>query len=98
MEKVPVGQYLSWLTIGRWSIGAYASLVDINLLIPPANNSAGVDFASVIETSTAYDATWANLGLNWGILLLHTAIYLGVANWLLKRKDVVKDRPRRNRG
>jgi ABC transport system ATP-binding/permease protein len=96
MEKVPIGQYLSWLTIGRWSIGAYASLVDVNLLIPPANNSAGLDVSSVIERSDAYNATWANLGLNWGILLLHTAIYLGVANWLLKRKDVVKERSRRS--
>ncbi len=96
MEKVAIGQYLSWLTIGRWSIGAYGALVDINLLIPPANSTAGKDlFESAIETSTVYNATWANLGTNWGILLLHTAIYLGIATWLLKRKDVVKDGPSR---
>jgi ABC transport system ATP-binding/permease protein len=95
MEKVPIGQYLSWLTIARWSMGAYATLVDTNFFVPPAINSAGVDMSKFIEKSAAYDPTMQNLRLNWGILLLHAVIYLGVANWLLKRKDVVKNSSRR---
>lgn len=98
MEKVAIGQYLSWLTISRWSIGAYGILVDLNLLIPPATNSAEIDFTGAIERSDIYNSTWTNLGLNWGILLIHTAIYLGVTMWLLKRKDVVMTSPRRSVG
>ncbi len=96
MEKVEIGKLLSWLTIGRWSVGAYGALVDLNLLIPPANNSAGVNFTQVIERSDIYNADWANLGLNWGILLLHTAIYIGVTMWLLKRKDIITATRRRS--
>jgi ABC transport system ATP-binding/permease protein len=84
-------QYISWLTIGRWSIGAYGALVDLNLMIPPENNNAQVDYGdSGITRSDAYNATFPNLALNWGMLLLQGLIFLGIALWLLKRRDIIR--------
>ncbi|MEO1765549.1 MAG: hypothetical protein AAFR83_27440 [Cyanobacteria bacterium J06629_18] len=40
------------------------------------------------EPTPVYDATWENLLLNWGILGLHTLVYLTAAFWLQKRKDI----------
>ncbi|MBD2772795.1 ATP-binding cassette domain-containing protein [Iningainema tapete] len=74
---------IGWLTISRWSMGAYGSLVNVNKMIP-ANTPE-----EIIKASSVYDATWKNLGLNWGILGLHTLICLAVALWMQKRKDVV---------
>ncbi|WP_088243146.1 ATP-binding cassette domain-containing protein, partial [Calothrix rhizosoleniae] len=74
---------LGWLTISRWSMGAYGTLVDVNKMIP-ANTPE-----EIIKASDVYNATWKNLGLNWGILVAHMAIYLVVALIFQKRKDVV---------
>jgi ABC-type multidrug transport system ATPase subunit/pSer/pThr/pTyr-binding forkhead associated (FHA) protein len=90
LDKVPVGQFISWLTIGRWSIGAYGTLIDLNILIPTSNNDAGIDFSQVMKASSVYDPTWQNLGLNWGMLLLQSVVYIGVTIWLQKRKDLLK--------
>jgi hypothetical protein len=32
----------------------------------------------------------ANLGVNWGMLLLQGLIFLGIALWLLKRRDIIR--------
>ncbi len=40
------------------------------------------------EVTSVYDATWSNLGLNWGILCLHTVVYLTLAFSSQKRKDI----------
>lgn len=74
---------LGWLTISRWSMGAYGALVNVNKMIPPNTPE------EIIKASSVYDATWQNLGLNWGVLGLHSLIYLSVALWMQKRKDVV---------
>ncbi len=74
---------LGWLTISRWSMGAYGALVDVNQMIPETA------LKEIVKASSVYDATWKNLGLNWGILGLHTLIYLVVALILQKRKDIV---------
>ncbi len=74
---------LGWLTISRWSMGAYGSLVDVNKLIP-ANTPT-----EIIKTSSVYSATWKNLGLNWGVLIIHISICVGISLWLQKRKDIV---------
>lgn len=79
---------LGWLTISRWSMGAYGSLVNVNEMIPPKTPGAP-SFDDIFTASSVYDATWKNLGLNWGVLILHTAIYLTVASILQKRKDIV---------
>jgi ABC transport system ATP-binding/permease protein len=83
---------ISWFTIGRWSVGAYGALIDLNNLIPPDNNSAGADFSKGLRPSDAYTATWANLGLNWGMLVLQCAVFVGITVWLLKRKDILRSR------
>jgi ABC transport system ATP-binding/permease protein len=90
LDKVPVGRIVSWLTISRWSIGAYGTLIDLNILIPTSKNDAGIDFSQMMKTSSVYEPTWQNLGLNWGMLLLQSVIYLGVTIWLQQRKDLLK--------
>jgi ABC transport system ATP-binding/permease protein len=80
---------LSWFTVGRWSIGAYGSLVDLNSLTPPDNNSAEMDFSKVgMRPSATYNNDWSNLGLNWGMLLLQSLVFIAITIWLLKRKDL----------
>ncbi len=80
---------LSWFTVGRWSIGAYGSLVDLNSLTPPDNNSAEMDFSKVgMRPSETYNNDWSNLGLNWGMLLLQSLVFIAITIWLLKRKDL----------
>ncbi len=90
LDKVPVGQFISWLTIGRWSIGAYGTLIDLNTLIPTSNNDAGIDFSQVMKASDVYQTSWQNLGLNWGMLLFQSVVYIGITIWLQKRKDLLK--------
>ncbi len=81
---------LGWLTISRWSIGAYGALVNVNAMIPDtANTPSAPSFPNIFEASSVYDATWENLRLNWGILGLHILIYLLVALVMQKRKDIV---------
>lgn len=67
---------LAWLMISRWSIGAFGSLVDVNEMLPKSSNEV-------------YAATWQNLGTNWAALGVHTFVYLAIALWLQKRKDIV---------
>ncbi|MGK7877131.1 MAG: FHA domain-containing protein [Xenococcaceae cyanobacterium] len=79
-----IGKYVSWLMLSRWSVGAYGALVDVNRMVPEPSSTIPLPF----EGSPVYDPTWENLALNWGILLLHTVVYLGVTFWLQKRKDI----------
>lgn len=78
---------LAWLMISRWSMGAYGALVDVNAMVPdlPANSS----IEPIFETTTVYAATWQNLGLNWALLGVHILVYLAIALWLQRRKDLV---------
>ncbi len=83
---------LSWLMLSRWSIGAYGSLANVNEMAPqasPANPALNAEILSEIFKATpAYDATWNNLMLNWGILIVHTLIYAIIALIVLRRKDI----------
>ncbi|MGB6299987.1 MAG: ATP-binding cassette domain-containing protein [Rivularia sp. (in: cyanobacteria)] len=79
---------LGWLTISRWSMGAYGALVDVNEMVPAATPGAP-SLDDIFAASSVYDATLNNLGLNWGILGIHTLVYLIIALVLLKRKDIV---------
>ncbi|MEG3436102.1 ATP-binding cassette domain-containing protein, partial [Pannus brasiliensis CCIBt3594] len=83
-ELTGVAKYLSWLTIGRWSIGAYGSLVNINNMIP-----AGQGVEGMFTSNPSYTASWQNLSLNWQILCLHGLVYLIVTFCQQKRKDPV---------
>jgi len=83
-----MGKYLSWLMLSRWSVGAYGALVDVNGLVPPPIIFVGGEIKPPFEGSPVYEPTWENLLLNWVVLLLHGIIYLGVAFWQQKRKDI----------
>ncbi|MCU0548977.1 MAG: ATP-binding cassette domain-containing protein [Leptolyngbya sp. Prado105] len=84
-----VGKIVSWFMLSRWSIGAYGAVVDVNAMVPESPKIPGVpDQPLPFEPSSIYDPTWQNLGLNWGLLCLHSLIYLGIALWLQKRKDL----------
>ncbi|GAB4291783.1 MAG: ATP-binding cassette domain-containing protein [Oscillatoriaceae cyanobacterium] len=82
---------ISWLMLSRWSVGAYGSLVNVNGLVPDQDllDYYGNPIPKPFDPTPVYDATWENLGLNWGILLLHAAIYLAVTFWWQKRKDII---------
>lgn len=84
-----IASKLSWLMLSRWSIAAYGTLVNVNAMVPEAMKLPdGSTLARPFEPTPIYDPTWSNLGLNWGILCLHTAVYLTVAFWVQKRKDI----------
>jgi hypothetical protein len=55
----------------------------------PAATPETPSLNEIFAKSSVYDATLNNLGLNWGILGLHTLVYLVIALVLLKRKDIV---------
>ena len=82
---------LSWLMLSRWSVGAYGTLVNINAMVPePIKLPNGSTIPLTFDKSAVYDPTWHNLTLNWGMLCLHAAVYLGVTFWVQKRKDMFK--------
>lgn len=87
-----IGKYFSWLMLSRWSVGAYGALVNVNKMVPdPIMLLDGTTIPRLFEGSPVYNSIWANLALNWVILLLHTAIYLGVTFWLQKKKDTFSE-------
>ena len=80
---------LSWLMLSRWSIGAYGSLADVNAMAPEPNQVLTAEILSdIFQPSAVYEATWSNLGLNWGILIAHTLVYGAIALIVLRRKDI----------
>lgn len=78
---------LSWLTISRWSVGAYGTLVDVNAMVPEAMQTPLGEVERPFEPTPMYEPTWHNLSLNWAILGLQGLIYLAITVWLQKRKD-----------
>ncbi|ACK71336.1 FHA modulated ABC efflux pump with fused ATPase and integral membrane subunits [Gloeothece citriformis PCC 7424] len=85
-------KFISWLMISRWSIGAYGVLVKIKSMIDRAreiNPNEDLMTLPFEDINNVYVENWKNLSLNWGILLLHSLIYLGVTYWLQKRKDIL---------
>ncbi|MGC1524644.1 MAG: ATP-binding cassette domain-containing protein [Phormidesmis sp.] len=85
-----LSEKLSWLTISRWSVGAYGSLININAMVPePMTLPDGSILEQVFSTTDTYASTWANLGLCWGLLSLHIGLYLSATLWLQKRKDIL---------
>jgi ABC-type multidrug transport system permease subunit len=85
-----ISEKLSWLMLSRWSVGAYGALVDVNQMIPaPIQVPGRAPIPQPIEPNSIYDPTWANLSGAWAILGLSAVIYLAIALYLQKRKDVV---------
>ncbi|MEC4893712.1 MAG: ATP-binding cassette domain-containing protein [Oscillatoria sp. PMC 1051.18] len=84
-----VGKIISWLMLSRWSVAAYGSLVNVNSLVPEAQILPDGSIVPLpFETTPIYDPTWENLGLNWGILILHAVIYLAITWVIQKWKDI----------
>jgi hypothetical protein len=82
---------ISWLMMSRWSVGAYGSLVNVNAMVPePTKLPDGSTIPLPFEQSAVYDPTWSNLSLNWKMLCLHAFVYLVVAFWVQKGKDIFK--------
>jgi hypothetical protein len=77
------GKYLTWLMLSRWSVSAYGGLADINAIVP---GSLGAD--SPFRKLPMFNSTLTGITLDWGILLLHTTLYLAMTFWLQKRKDI----------
>jgi ABC-type multidrug transport system ATPase subunit len=81
---------LSWLMLSRWSIGAYAALVDVNAMVPTQQAPPGVTLPPPpFEPSATYDPTWQNLMLNWAMLGVHSLVCLLVVLWQQRRKDIL---------
>ena len=76
---------ISWIMISRWSIGAYAASLDVNqMALEPVSG-----MTSIFESTTTYEATWENLMLNWGVLCVHSLVYLSISLWKQKQKDIL---------
>lgn len=85
-----IGKYLSWSMISRWSVGSYGSLVNINSLVPKVKILPdGTEIEAPFKITDVYDPDWSNLSLNWEILLLHSLIYISIAWFMQKRKDIL---------
>jgi ABC transport system ATP-binding/permease protein len=82
-------RWISWAMISRWSVGAYASLVNVNAMVPepPATPPGVLPIQQPFEPVSTYDPTWSNLSLNWEMLCLQSLIYLGITLWQQKQKD-----------
>ncbi|MGF1568412.1 MAG: ATP-binding cassette domain-containing protein [Nodosilinea sp.] len=84
-----LAQKLSWLMISRWSIGAYGVLINVNEMATKPIEIPGLEpIPPVFEAVSTYESTLANLGLNWGMLGVHMAVYVAVILLLQKRKDL----------
>ena len=86
-----LGKYASWLMLSRWSVVAYGTLVNVNQLLPkmqalPDGTIPDLPFDWAEAT---YDPTWKNLWLNWGVLCIHSLVYLAFTLILQKRKDIL---------
>jgi ABC-type multidrug transport system permease subunit len=85
-----INKLLSWLTISRWSVGAYGTLLNVNSFVPaPIKLPDGSTLPQLFQVTSVYDATWENLTGAWKILLLHAVIYLSATFFLQKRKDIL---------
>ena len=83
-EVKGVSEWISWLMLSRWSVAAYGAILGVNSLLPvPAKDATDIP----INALSMFDATSQNILLNWGILLLHTVVYLAITLWVQKRKD-----------
>ena len=89
-EMTGVASKFSWLMLSRWSVAAYGALVNVNGMVPEATKFPdGSTIPLPFPGSDVYNSTWENLGLCWGILGLHSLIYLAVTIWWQKQKDIL---------
>jgi len=74
---------LSWLSISRWSVAAYAIPLDLNAQAPSSLGVPSILQETAQATSPisleAYTTSWNNLGLNWSMLAIYTLVYFSFA-------------------
>jgi ABC transport system ATP-binding/permease protein len=83
-----IGAILSYLTITRWSLGAFGTIANVNGLLPSSFKHIAIKNLP-FPLGMAYDRTWNNLYLCWVALGLHSIVYLAIAGYLQKKKDVL---------
>jgi ABC transport system ATP-binding/permease protein len=83
-----VGAFISSLMLSRWAIGAYGTIVNVNALLPKELQNDNLNDLP-FPTGIAYKQTWGNLSQNWLMLLVHITVYLAIATWIQKRKDIL---------
>lgn len=74
---------LSWLSISRWSVAAYAIPLDLNAQAPstlgvPSILQETAQASSPISLE-AYTTSWDNLWLNWSMLVIYIVVYFVIA-------------------
>ncbi|MDT9341055.1 ATP-binding cassette domain-containing protein [Trichodesmium erythraeum 21-75] len=89
-EMTGIASRFSWVMLSRWSVAAYGALVNVNKMVPevtklPDGSTVPLPFSG----SDVYNLNWGNLGLSWGVLCLHSLIYLSLTIWFQKRKDII---------
>ncbi len=88
-EMEGLAKYFSWLMLSHWSISALGALVNVNKMVSdPIILFDGTKITQPFEGSPVYEATSANLGKSWLMLILYAFVYLGIAYALQKRKDI----------
>lgn len=79
---------LSWLTIGRWSMGAYGALINVNAMVPsPPDFGLFEPPPQPFDPSPVYEPTLTNLLLNWAMLVFHSLVYMAIATGVQWRRD-----------
>ena len=89
-EMTGIASKFSWVMLSRWSVAAYGALVNVNKMVPEATKLPDGSRVSLpFSGSDIYNLNWGNLGLSWGVLCLHSLIYLGLTIWFKKQKDII---------
>ncbi len=89
-EMTGIASKFSWVMLSRWSVAAYGALVNVNKMVPEATKLPdGSTVPLPFSGSDVYNLNWENLGLSWGILCLHSLIYLVLTICFQKRKDII---------
>ena len=83
-----IGVTISYFTITRWSLGAFGTIANVNSLLPDTFKRTPLKNLP-FPAGIAYDRTWSNLMLCWSILVVHVIVYLSIAAYLQRHKDII---------
>ena len=83
-----IGVTISYFTITRWSLGAFGTIANVNSLLPDTFKRTPLKNLP-FPAGIAYDRTWSNLMLCWSILVVHMIVYLSIAAYLQRHKDII---------
>lgn len=83
-----IGVIVSYFTITRWSLGAFGTIANVNNLLPDTFKNTSLKNLP-FPNGTAYERTWNNLMICFVALTIHAGVYLSVAAYLQKKKDIL---------